>query len=73
MSAEVGFKLITNILILITLWLTACAVSFFVGLYIGRKDKPKKPVEELTEEQKRIVEKIKKETENFWSYSGEKQ
>ena len=65
--------MIINILILITLWITVCAVLFFVGLYTGTRLKHKIPVEKPTEEQRRILEKVKRETENFWNYSGEKQ
>jgi hypothetical protein len=48
-------------------------VSFFVGLYVGIKLKQKKPIEELTEDEKRKIERAKREIENFWNYSGEKQ
>jgi len=66
-----------EILILLTLWLIACAVCYAVGFFIGFKvNKPadiKKPLEELTEEQKLAVEKAKRETENFWNYTGDSQ
>ena len=67
-----------DVLILLTLWMIACivcgAVGFFVGFKINKPtEKNKKPPEELTEEQKLAVEKAKRETENFWNYTGDSQ
>ena len=66
--------MITDILILITLWLIVCVLCFLSGFLIGhrqsRKEQPKISPAPLTEEQERKIEKLKRETENFWNYDG---
>ena len=51
-----------------------CLLSVGLGIFLGLKIKPHTPPkEELTEEEKRKVEKMKREEENFFSYNGDKQ
>jgi hypothetical protein len=70
-------KILIETLILLTLWLIACAVCGAVGFFIGLKgcksNENKKPPDELTEAQKFAVEKTKREIENFWNYTGDNQ
>lgn len=69
--------MIVDILILITLWLIACAVCFAIGFFVGLRKRPKQiskpPPEPLTEEQERKIKKMEKEIENFWAYDGTEQ
>ncbi len=69
--------MIVEILILITLWLIACAgcavIGFFVGVNNGKTKEVKRPPEPITQEQERLAEKIARETKNFYSYDGTKQ
>ena len=64
-------------LILLTLWLIACAVCGAIGFFVGWKaNKPievKKTPEQLTELQKLEIQKAKREVENFWNYTGDNQ
>ena len=64
----------TEILILLTLWLIACAVCFAVGFFIAWKYKnvikPKKALEPISEIKVKEAEKIARELENFYSYDG---
>jgi len=64
---------LTSILILITLWLVICFCSFVLGLHFGRKTKKQPETVELTEYEKRALEKEKRELKNFWTYNGESQ
>lgn len=53
--------------------LSLCAISFWVGLYIGYKKKIKPMPQELSAEEKIKIERRKKEEENFWDYDGNPQ
>lgn len=54
--------------------LALCLSSVCLGIFLGFKIKPRTPQkEELTEEEKREIEKIKREEKNFFSYNGDKQ
>lgn len=57
--------------------LLLCAVCFAVGFYFGYKkkeaEKPKIEPKPLTEEQQRLVERMKRQEENFWNYNGNPQ
>lgn len=63
-----------EILILLTVWLIACALCAVVGFFVGYKYKdiikPKKTIEPLTEAQEMKKAKARHEEENFWNYSG---
>ena len=63
-----------EILILLTVWLIACAVCTVVGFFIGYKHKdiikPKKAIEPISELKVKEAEKIARELENFYSYDG---
>ena len=63
-----------QILILLSLWLIACAVCFAVGFFVGIKhkniSKPTKAPEPVSEQKIREAEKIARELENFYSYDG---
>lgn len=65
------------ILILITLWLTACALCMAVGYYFGTKQNIKKeiskPVEPLSEEEILKAKREAFELENLRNYTGEMQ
>lgn len=66
-----------EILILLTIWLIACAVCFAIGFFVALKykdmSKAKKPTEPITEQQIREAEKIARELDNFYRYDGTKQ
>lgn len=61
-----------QILILLTLWLVLCFCAFLSGFYLGKRNKKQTTVE-LTEYEKRALEKEKRELKNFWTYNGESQ
>lgn len=63
----------TLVLILMTLWLTLCFSAFSLGYYLGKKTKKQAEAVELTEYEKRALEKEKRELKNFWTYNGEAQ
>lgn len=62
-----------SVLILITLWLTLCFIAFYIGFRIGKNFKKQPEAVELTEYEKRALEKEKRELKNFWTYNGEVQ
>ena len=66
-----------EILILLTVWLIACALCAVVGFFVGIKhkdiSKPQKAPEPVSEQKIREAEKIARELENFYSYDGTKQ
>ena len=53
--------------------LLLCGFSFAVGLHIGYKRKIKPTPKELSEEDKRKLENLKRQEENFWNYNGSAQ
>ena len=53
--------------------LLLCAFSFLVGLHIGHKKKVKFTPKELSEEDKRKIENLKRQENNFWNYDGSAQ
>lgn len=57
-------------LLILTLWLILTALASYVSYNAGRKA-PKNS--ELTKEEKRILEKERRELENFWKYNGDSQ
>lgn len=63
--------------ILFCLILALCGVCFVVGLVVGYKkkeaEKPKIEHKPLNEEQKRQIERNKRQEENFWNYNGTQQ
>lgn len=60
--------ILAGILFVIILFL--CFMAFAGGLYLGLKYKERPPKAELTEEQKKAIEKMQREEKNFWEYSG---
>ena len=51
-----------------------CFLFLCLGVFIGLKIKPSAPPkEELTEEEKRKIEREKRYTDNFFEYNGDKQ
>ena len=62
-----------EILILLTLWIFLCVCFFLLGVQIGKKTKKQTEKVELTDFEKRALEKEKRELKNFWSYNGEAQ
>ena len=63
----------TEILILLTLWIVLMGCSFFTGFLIGKKHKKQTEKTILTDFEKRALEKEKRELKNFWTYNGESQ
>ncbi len=55
------------------IFLILCGISFAGGYYLGLKKRPADHKRELTAEELTQTRKIKKEYENFMSYSGDKQ
>ncbi len=53
--------------------LALCGVFFAVGYYFGYKKKIKPTPKELSTEEKQKIERLKREEENFWNYSGSSQ
>ncbi len=62
-----------NILILLTLWITLLFLAFCSGYSFAKKQKKQIEKTELTEFEKRALEKEKRELKNFWTYNGESQ
>ena len=66
-----------EILILLSIWLIACAVCFAIGFFVAYKykdiNKTKKSAEPITEQQIKEAEKIARELDNFYRYDGTKQ
>lgn len=62
-----------SVLILITMWLTLCFTAFYIGYRMGKNTKKQVEAVELTEYEKRALEKEKRELKNFWTYNGEEQ
>ncbi|MBR6766149.1 MAG: hypothetical protein IKM06_06660 [Clostridia bacterium] len=60
----------TSILLLITMWLLICLLSFFTGYKLG-KGRTKEST--ISSEAKRVLEREKRELENFFKYNGEVQ
>jgi len=56
--------------ILFAMILFLCFIAFAGGLYLGLKYKARPPEPELSEEQKKAIEKRQREEKNFWEYSG---
>lgn len=46
------------------------ALGFYFGFNKRTKAEPKKEPMPLTEEQERLIEKRKRQEENFWNYNG---
>ena len=57
-------------LLILTLWILITLFAAFFAYSIGRKA-PKNT--KLTAEEKRQLEKEKRELENFWKYNGDSQ
>lgn len=55
------------------IFLILCGISFAGGFYLGLKKRPADRKREPTAEELKQTRKIKKEYENFMSYSGDKQ
>lgn len=54
--------------------LILCFLFLCLGVFIGLKIKPSSiPKEELTEEEKRKIEREKRYSDNFFNYNGDKQ
>lgn len=64
---------LTEILILLTLWIVLMLCSFVSGFVFGKKHKKQAEKTILTEFEKRALEKEKRELKNFWTYNGESQ
>ena len=66
-----------EMLILLSIWLIACAVCFAIGFFVACKykdiNKTKKSAEPITEQQIKEAEKIARELDNFYRYDGTKQ
>ena len=60
----------TSILLLITVWILLCLACFFAGFKIGKSRTREHTV---SSEAKRILEREKRELENFFKYNGEVQ
>ena len=56
--------------ILFVLILFLCFIAFAGGMYLGLKYKAKPPEIELTEQEKREIEKRKQQEKNFWDFTG---
>lgn len=67
--------MIITLLILVMLWLVSCALSTAAGFFIGKNYKKPKPIREpeLSEAEKRQIEREQKELENFFLYDGTEQ
>ena len=57
-------------LLILTLWL---AITVFVGFYSYNLGKKAPKNNQLTNEEKRLLEKERRELENFWKYTGDSQ
>lgn len=57
-------------LLILTLWLV---LTVFVGFYSYNMGKKAPKNNELTKEEKRLLEKERRELENFWKYNGDSQ
>ena len=64
---------LTDILILLTLWIVLMFGAFCSGFMLGKNHKKQAEKTELTEFEKRTLEKEKRELKNFWTYNGESQ
>lgn len=60
---------------IIIIWAGACCACFFFGYKLGCDNKPQpiKNDSKLTEDDKRAIEKFKKELDNMMSYDGSEQ
>lgn len=67
--------MIITLLILVMLWLVSCALCTAAGFFVGQNYKKPKPIKEpeLTEAEKRRIERERKELENFFLYDGSEQ
>lgn len=54
-------------------YLIICAISFVGGFYLGKKKKPQPIQNEPSEEEKRKIERNRREFENFMNYNGRPQ
>ena len=54
-------------------YLIICGISFAGGFYLGKKKRPEPRVSEPSEEDKRQIERNRKEFENFMNYNGRPQ
>lgn len=63
--------MIKEIIMILLLCIQSGFFGFTLGLYIGRKKWQKKPfMPELSDEEKQKIERLQKETRNFWTYDG---
>ena len=64
--------MLISLCILVLLWLTSCALCAAVGFFVGKNYKKPKPITEpeLSEAEKRRIEREQKELENFFLYDG---
>lgn len=53
--------------------LLLCLGFLCLGIYVGQRMKRPAAIEELTEEEKRKLEREKREMDNFFKYNGDKQ
>ena len=57
-------------LLALTLWIFITLVAVHIAYNAGKKAPKNK---EFTKEEKRILEKERRELENFWTYNGDEQ
>lgn len=55
------------------LWTTSCIGSGVLGWFAGYRKNKKIKEKELTAEEKRVIEREKREIMNFWNYTGDPQ
>jgi hypothetical protein len=63
--------IITAFVLLI--YLILCGISFVGGFYLGMKERPEPIPNEPSEEEKRQIERSRREFENFMNYNGRPQ
>lgn len=63
--------IITAFVLLI--YLILCGISFVGGFYLGKKKRPESTTNEPSAEEKRQIERSRREFENFMNYNGRPQ
>ena len=59
-----------NTIIVIMMWEISLALAFFAGFTYKGKKRPTKNEKPLTEQEKRHLERVQREQENFMTYDG---